>query len=200
MSPRGKDQNEQMRIAAIENISGSALRVFAEYGYHGTSMKQISRETGLSYGLVYHYFPSKEKLFIHLVEEALDKSLRVVSDALNLPGSAWEKIENLSAVLIKESLTGESSRYFLIMMQALAQGKGITGLREKIAERSEEMYAKLIPVIIQAQNEGKAVEGPPETLAAAYFTFVHGLTILVLDENGMEKKIKPEILLNVLRK
>jgi AcrR family transcriptional regulator len=63
MSPRGKKQNEQMRAEALEKIYIAALEVFAEYGYHGATMKRIAQATNLSYGLVYHYFPSKEAVF-----------------------------------------------------------------------------------------------------------------------------------------
>ena len=75
MSPRGMEQNEQMRAEAHAKISAAALEVFAEYGYHGATMRQIAKAAGLSGGLVYHYFPSKEKIFRRLVDFALEGSL-----------------------------------------------------------------------------------------------------------------------------
>jgi pyruvate,orthophosphate dikinase len=62
MSPRGNEQNIRMRKDTLDRITSGALGVFAEYGYYGTTMKRITAATGLSYGLVYHYFKSKEEI------------------------------------------------------------------------------------------------------------------------------------------
>src|SRR5512136_1164415 len=118
MSPRGKKLNEKMRSEAIAKITRAALIVFAEYGYHGATMEQIMRASGLSKGLVYHYFPSKEKIFIHLVDTALNISRNTWQAALDSPGTAWEKIEKLSENVVKIAFTDESSLYSLIMVQA----------------------------------------------------------------------------------
>lgn len=200
MSPRGQEQNKQMRTETLAKITDAASEVFAEYGYHGATMRQITRATGLSYGLVYYYFPSKEKIFCHLVDFALESSLAALIAALDTPGTAWEKIETLSAILVMNALTGESSRYFLIMLQAMTQGNSIPGLLNHITKGIEAYYEKLVPVIKEAQNSGEAVPGDPEVLAAAYFSFVQGLATLVYQGKGMEKKITPAILSNVLRK
>jgi AcrR family transcriptional regulator len=198
MSPRGQVQNEHMRTEGLAKITNAALEVFAEYGYHGATMKQIARATGLSYGLVYHYFPSKAKIFRHLVDFALESSMNAMDTALNVPGTAWEKIENLSKILVKNALMGESSLYFLIIQQAMTQGKGIPGL-DYIPERTSEYYEKLAPFITQAQKSGEAVKGDPVALAAAYFSFIQGLATLAFQRKGLEKKITPGMLSNVLR-
>ena len=200
MSPRKQEQNEQMRAEALAKISGAALKVFAEYGYHGATMKQIAEGTGLSYGLVYHYFPSKERIFRHLVDFALESSMFALNTALDMPGTAWEKLENLSAILVKNALTGESSLYFLVMMQAMTQGKSIPGLYDHIEKHFSMYYEKIVPFIMEAQESGDAAKGDPMGLAAAYFFLVQGLSLLVFQGKGMERKITPEILANVLRR
>jgi len=199
MSPRGQIHNEQMRTEALAKITGAALEVFAEYGYHGTTMKQIARVTGLSYGLVYHYFPSKEEIFRHLLDIALEAPMLALNAALDGPGTAWEKIEKLSALLVQNAFTGESSLYFLFVIQAMTQGKSISGIPEIFESHLTAYYEKIIPVIIQAQKSGEAVEGDPGALAAAYFSLIQGLALLVFQGKGMEKKITPQILSNVLR-
>lgn len=199
MSPRRQAQNEQMRDAAMTKITGAALEVFAEYGYHGATMKQISQATGLSYGLIYHYFSSKEEIFRHLLGFAFESSMAALNTALDAPGTAWEKIKTLSAILVENALTSESSLYFLLVMQAMTQGKGIPGLRDHIEERFAAYYDRLAPAIVQAQEAGDAVEGDPLALAAAYFSCVQGLALLIFQGKGLEKKITPGILSNVLQ-
>ena len=199
MSARKQEQNEQMRADTLVKINNSALEVFAEYGYLHATMKQIAQARGLSYGLVYHYLPPKAKIFRHLVDFALESSMYAMIAALDVQGTAWEKIENLSAVLVKNALTGESSLYFLIIQQAMTLRKGIPGLPAHIAKKVAAYYEVLAPVIIQAQKSGEAVKGDPVILASAYLSFVQGLALLVFQGKGMEKKITPGILSNVLR-
>jgi AcrR family transcriptional regulator len=199
MSPRGRIQNEHMRDEALAKITGAALEAFAEYGYHGATMKQIARATGLSYGLVYHYFPSKEKIFRHLVDFALDGTIKAMHAFLDAPGKAWEKIEQYSAMLVKNALTGESALYFLIMLQAMTQGKSIPGLLAYVEKRTTSYFEAFTPVIAQAQKSGDAVKGDPAVLAAAYFSFLQGLSLFVFHRKGLEKKITPDILMGVLR-
>jgi TetR/AcrR family transcriptional regulator, fatty acid metabolism regulator protein len=49
-------------------IFDAALKVFSTKGYASTRMADIAREADMSYGLVYHYFENKEKLFDAIVE------------------------------------------------------------------------------------------------------------------------------------
>lgn len=200
MSPRGQRQNEQMRAEALEKITMAALMVFAEYGYHGATMKKITEATDLSYGLVYHYFPSKEKIFRHLIDSSFDASRTAAEMVLKSPGSAWEKIEQLSAFLVRETLTGDSSPYFLIVLHALTQTKSIPGFLDHVTEKIEEYYQVLAPFIAEAQETGEVMDGDPTVLAAAYFSFLQGLALMGVQKNELTRKVTPEMLINVLRK
>jgi AcrR family transcriptional regulator len=116
MSPRKRDKNEQMCAETPGKIHGAALIVFSEYGYYDATMKQIARVAGLSYRLVYHYFPSKEKNFRNLLDSALEIPLNALAAIFDGPGAAWKKIENLSVNLVNHSLSGEGSLYFFFVL------------------------------------------------------------------------------------
>jgi AcrR family transcriptional regulator len=161
-------------------------------------MEQIMQVSGLSKGLVYHYFPSKEKVFFHLVDTALEISRNIWRDALDSPGTAWEKIEKLSDNLVKTAFTEESSLYYLIMVQAITQGKGIPGLMEYIFQHLAH-YDELPPLIIEAQKSGEAAQGNPDVLASTYVALFQGYTLFLLHDDELKKKITPEIFTNVLR-
>jgi AcrR family transcriptional regulator len=51
-------------------ILDAAVRVFARSGYHGCRVADIADEAGIAYGLVYHYFSSKEQVLETLFAEA----------------------------------------------------------------------------------------------------------------------------------
>ncbi|MQA99208.1 MAG: TetR family transcriptional regulator [Actinobacteria bacterium] len=52
-----------------EDILQASLHLFAERGFHGTSMRDIAREADITEGLIYHYFESKRDLFGAIIEE-----------------------------------------------------------------------------------------------------------------------------------
>lgn len=62
MSPRTEEQFEAVREKKRAFILDAALKLFAKKGYYQTSMKDIANEAGISYGLIYNYFDSKETL------------------------------------------------------------------------------------------------------------------------------------------
>jgi AcrR family transcriptional regulator len=200
MSPRGNKQNDQMRAEALARISEAALRIFSDYGYNGATMRQIASAAGLSTGLVYHYFPSKEKVFVHLVDTGLQISLQAMRQLLSSPASAWERIKTYCEMVIATMFSGDASQYFLIMYQAMTQGKAITGLAEHIAAQVKGYYDLLVPVIIEAQESGDVISGDPWALTAAFLSYIQGLANLTYQPHGFEKKITAEFLYNMLKK
>ena len=62
MSPRTKEQNEEIKRNKEIHIIESALKLFAVDGYSSTSMQSISKYSGVSKGNLYNYFESKEDL------------------------------------------------------------------------------------------------------------------------------------------
>jgi AcrR family transcriptional regulator len=49
-----------------EQILASALRLFVEFGFHGTPTSKIAKEAGVSNGTLFHYFATKEDLIKEL--------------------------------------------------------------------------------------------------------------------------------------
>ncbi|MDT0441762.1 TetR/AcrR family transcriptional regulator [Streptomyces johnsoniae] len=77
--------------ARRRQILRGAAQCFARNGFHGTSMQDVFKETGLSAGAVYRYFPSKEAIIVALAKEVLAVIGDAFDDALTaerLPGPA----------------------------------------------------------------------------------------------------------------
>lgn len=55
--------HDKRRIQILE----SAFSLFASSGFHGVSVRKIAKSTGMTTGMLYHYFPSKPELFTALV-------------------------------------------------------------------------------------------------------------------------------------
>jgi len=75
MSPRTKEQFNTIRKEKEEVIMQTALRLFANKGFEATSVSIIAKEAGISKGLMYNYFNSKEDLLKQIIIGNLNKFL-----------------------------------------------------------------------------------------------------------------------------
>ena len=73
MSPRTKKQFEEIREQSTEKILQAALELFAGEGYDRTSMSRIANKAGVSKGLIYNYFDSKEELLKELMKSMMEE-------------------------------------------------------------------------------------------------------------------------------
>jgi len=76
MSPRSSAQFEEMREEKKTLIMDAALEHFSDYGFHATTISHIARHAGISKGLMYNYFKSKEELLAAIINRSLDEIYR----------------------------------------------------------------------------------------------------------------------------
>jgi AcrR family transcriptional regulator len=83
VSPRKRLSGEERRAAILD----SALAVFAERGYHASSIDDIAREGGVSKALIYEHFSSKQQLYAELLErhagELFERLAAAMDEAAN---------------------------------------------------------------------------------------------------------------------
>ena len=61
-------------------ILDAAIRVFARQGFHACRVSDIADEAGVAYGLVYHYFGSKEEILNTLFTERWQVMLDAIAE------------------------------------------------------------------------------------------------------------------------
>ena len=78
------DQVEDKRTAILE----ATLRLISQYGFHGTAMSKVAKEAGVSAGIIYHYFASKDALI-----DELYRTLKRRSSQAMLAGFDADRLE-----------------------------------------------------------------------------------------------------------
>ena len=73
MAPRSVEQLDDIRKQKKELIMHVALELFAENGYHATSVSQIAKKAGISKGLTYNYFESKKDILDELIAHGFNE-------------------------------------------------------------------------------------------------------------------------------
>ena len=72
MAPRTSKQFGKIRQEKKELIMEISLELFAENGFHATSISQIAKKAGISKGLAYNYFESKKDILDELITHGFD--------------------------------------------------------------------------------------------------------------------------------
>ena len=78
MSPRTPEQFEEMRESRRKQIMDTALELFASDGYSHCSISQLASHAGISKGLMYNYFESKEALLVAIIEEGIHDIMTMI--------------------------------------------------------------------------------------------------------------------------
>ncbi len=76
-----------------QKLFDSAMKLFESQGYFATTVEQITAEAGVSKGLVYNYFRSKEELLVALLKDATDK-MASVAEALSCDGPLEDSLSS----------------------------------------------------------------------------------------------------------
>jgi TetR/AcrR family fatty acid metabolism transcriptional regulator len=96
MAARADRQADRRR-----QILDAAVKVFAEKGFHASRVGDIAEEAGIAYGLVYHYFKSKEDLLETIFRTTWIEMLARVREVEDAGVPASEAVRQVTALLLR---------------------------------------------------------------------------------------------------
>ena len=103
MSPRSAAQFKAIRQKSRQAILDAALTLFARKGYNETTTMDIARRVGISKGLIYNYFSSKEEILESLITEGIRAALPTLTtrDSVSDPKAQLEELIHQWIRLVK---------------------------------------------------------------------------------------------------
>ncbi|WP_449619948.1 TetR/AcrR family transcriptional regulator [Robertmurraya sp. Marseille-Q9965] len=96
-----------------EEILRSAAAIFAEKGYHGTTMEEVAARLLMTKGSMYYYFKNKDDLLFHCHQMIMEKSIGQMEEILNSPLTWKEKLEG--AIKAHVQLATSEKSMFMVM-------------------------------------------------------------------------------------
>jgi TetR/AcrR family fatty acid metabolism transcriptional regulator len=96
VSEGSKVQEERRR-----QILQAAVRAFARKGYHSCRVSDIATEAGVAYGLVYHYYGSKEALLQAIFGETWGAMLTTIKSVEELDEPAREQLRKVTEIVLR---------------------------------------------------------------------------------------------------
>ena len=92
------------RVAAEDKrqlLLEAAVRVFARKGYHACRVGDIAKEAGVAYGLLYHYFESKEELLETIFRDTWSRMLDAIRGVEESGQPAREQLRLVTAIVLR---------------------------------------------------------------------------------------------------
>lgn len=93
----------------------TAVRIFAEKGYHAATIRDIVQAADVAIGTFYFYFPDKETLFVHLYEETADFFLQTINQSLKSRSTLPEQISAGLSAYVNIALYEPAVAYLLLL-------------------------------------------------------------------------------------
>lgn len=166
--PKTPDQYDAIRQQRRQQIIQTALRLFAKKSYEGTSMQQIAYAAGVSKGLIYNYFKSKETLMIAILRYGFDELIGLFD-----PNKAGVLTEDEFIYFIEMSFKAvDENRDFWKFYMSLLMQPDVAEYVEK--EFMEELYPLLEKTATYYRNKGVQ---KPEAMARFAGAVLDGITI-----------------------
>ena len=147
-------------------ILEAAVRVFARQGFHTCRVSDIADEAGVAYGLVYHYFQSKDQVLDTLFLERWDVLLDAIreTDALEIP--ATDKLWAIAGFII-ESYRHDPDLMKVIIIEVTRAANSFGGAH---IGKISEAYDLIAGVVRKAQATGEfRSEIPAEFAVMAFY-------------------------------
>ena len=162
-----KEQKEARRIQIIQ----ATLDLFVERGYYGTKTSQISKKAGISEGLLFHYFPTKEILLEELVNIGLEgMRMPMQIQAENGLDFFYQFTKMLFLQVEKNTFIAK----MFVFMAVVAQAEDIPGKLRKLAA-SVDTIAFCQNWVEAGQKDGSIRKGDVMALSNMYWCAIHGI-------------------------
>ena len=146
-------------------ILDAAVRVFARQGFHTCRVSDIADEAGVAYGLVYHYFQSKDEVLDTLFLERWNVMLEAIAETDAQAIAAREKLHAIASFII-ESYRHDPDLMKVIIVEVTRAANSFGAVH--LAKISE-AYGQISGIVEQAQRSGEFRDNVSAEFAAMAF-------------------------------
>jgi AcrR family transcriptional regulator len=170
--PRTQEALQHIHEEQRSKILSAAQSTFARKGRAAT-MADIASEAGISQGLAYRYFTSKEEIFETLVRQSIRSAGEYDKIIRKLPGSPAERLGAIVTRLLE--LRRERPGYYQFLYQLLSDESLPDQLREMMTKQGKALQREMHRLIIEGQASGEVANDDPSQLLEAIMACIEGL-------------------------
>ncbi|EGG32116.1 TetR/AcrR family transcriptional regulator [Paenibacillus sp. HGF5] len=173
--PRTKEQYEEMRNATRQKIQSAGMRLFVQKGFGSTNVQDIADAAGISIGLLYRHYKTKESLFNELVEFALNGLTQIIQ-TFEDADSPKKLMTQFVDEIYHDMQDGEELANLLILMnQLFFSGDGANRKQAEVLEVNGRLLRSTAALIKKGQESGDFRSGDPQEMAVLFYSALQGL-------------------------
>jgi AcrR family transcriptional regulator len=150
-----------------DEILRAAMTLFANRGFHETSMSEVAREARVSKALIFWHFKTKEELFIAVLNRLLEPYFIDFAEELTALDEREQILCLVQMYLLFVRDHASSVRFFLAQLLH-DEHRGEGGLGSQVMQLYEGYRSLLTSLIGQAQQRGLCAHGYSSEGAAAF--------------------------------
>ncbi len=170
--PRSKESNQRIREETEKKILDSARIVFGRKGSSAT-MADVAVEAGVSQGLAYRYFASREEILTTLVKRSAQSGGGPAARIKEIQGTPGERLTVLVSYLLKDRR--EHPEFYQFLYQVLADEKMPEELRKLVRKNGRIILDTMRQLIVEGQTSGQVAKDDPDQLLTALIACIDGL-------------------------
>ncbi len=175
---RNDKQNRKMRDKRRERILASARKLFATRGLAATKISHIAVDSKSAQGLIYHYFSSKDELFVVLIEQAFTKMNEAVRALATMELPAHVKVKLALTELFKKMAEQDEFSHNVLMIAQATASNAIPKAAKEVIKRSNRVpYDVMATIIKAAQDSGEFRSHAPEELSQIFWALIKGFAL-----------------------
>ena len=155
-------------------ILGAALAVFAEGGFHNTTMAQISKAAQYPLGTIYKYFPGKKEMYHELVIERVHELGRILYDISHRPDlSVTNRLLEALKAQARFYRDNQDVVKIYISERSNIDSVGMPRLNERVNRLHERMVKLFETLFDQGIQDGVFKSYPARDMAELFADIVH---------------------------
>lgn len=171
MSPRPNVSDER-RTQIIE----SAINVFSRQGFNNTRMDDVAAESGLSKGLLYWYFKSKDEIIIAIADLLFGAEFRKMQEHSSIGLTARARLESFV-----ENFT-EDVQHLLNVAPVIYEFYALAFRNSKVRAVMQEFLGRFVsilePIVQQGMDSGEFTPGDARQVTVAIGAALEGTLLL----------------------
>lgn len=175
MSNSTKTRHDALCEFRCAQILSAARKVFAEKGYREATMDEMAEAAGVAKGTLYSYFPSKEEVYVAVLNRGGNELLELTRAAVAAPGGFRARMAQF--IRTRVEYLDRHSEFFRIYLAEFGNMTHPAWVSQQFRERYGKQLELLGQMVAEGMERGEIRAVPAAVVACGIYEMTRGLML-----------------------
>ena len=162
-------------------------------GHEKTTIKDIARAAGVSYGVIHYYFDNKKEIVLALVEDYVKRHENLWGTLVNPADSAWERLRKMVSLAVDRFVFEQKTNMVFLNLYQMASSDD--DIRNCLMSSYEHFRKAVRDILEYGISSGQFADTSPERFDILFVGLIEGVFLQVAMESGLCDKEEIEHLI-----